>query len=50
MLGFKSFETADSTIAGIEAMHIVRKRQVEMQHTPAFSVASFIDHLFGLLA
>jgi putative transposase len=29
MLGFKSFDAAQSTIAGIELMHILRKRQLE---------------------
>ncbi|MCI0184874.1 hypothetical protein MM817_03171 [Acidibacillus sp. S0AB] len=30
MLGFKSFETAEKTFAGIEAMHMLRKKQVEL--------------------
>jgi len=29
MLGFKSFETAKSTISGIEIMHMIHKGQVE---------------------
>jgi putative transposase len=29
MLGFKSFDTAQSTIAGIELMHMLRKGQLE---------------------
>jgi len=29
MLGFASFETAEKTICGIEAMHIIRKGQIE---------------------
>ena len=29
MLGFKSFEAAQSTLVGIELMHMLRKRQLE---------------------
>ena len=29
MLGFKSFDAAQSTLAGIELMHMLRKRQLE---------------------
>jgi putative transposase len=29
MLGFKSFEAAQSTLVGIELMHMVRKGQLE---------------------
>jgi transposase, IS6 family len=50
MLGFKSFQTADSTLKGIEAMHILRKGQVELQNSPVSTVAEFINHLFGLSA
>jgi hypothetical protein len=28
MLGFKSFEAAQSTLTGIELMHLIRKRQL----------------------
>jgi IS6 family transposase len=47
MLGFKSFVTAEKTLAGIEAMHMLQKKQVEMQRMPACSNVSFIDDLFG---
>ena len=29
MLGFKSFEAAQSTLTGIELMHMLRKQQLE---------------------
>jgi len=29
MLGFKAFEAAQSTLVGIELMHMLRKRQLE---------------------
>jgi transposase, IS6 family len=49
MLGFKSFETAEHTIAGIEAMHMIRKGQVEC-HSSALSEIELINKLFGLTA
>jgi IS6 family transposase len=50
MMGFKSFETAEHTISGIEAMHMIRKGQVECNHSSALSVVEFINKLFGLAA
>ncbi|GMA64876.1 hypothetical protein GCM10025859_53160 [Alicyclobacillus fastidiosus] len=50
MLRFKSFQTADSTLKGIGAMHILRKGQVEIQHSPVSSIVAFMDHLFDLSA
>ncbi len=50
MLGFKSFQTADRTLMGIEAMHMLRKGQVKLQNLPVPSVVEFINHLFGLSA
>ena len=31
MLGFKSFDTAQSTLAGIELMHMIKKRQLVVE-------------------
>ena len=31
MLGFKSFDAAQSTLIGIELMHMIKKRQVVME-------------------
>jgi transposase, IS6 family len=50
MLGFKSFKTAEKTIAGIEVMHMIRKGQVEYKHSSALSDVKFINKLFGLTA
>jgi IS6 family transposase len=50
MLGFKSFKTAEKTIAGIEVMHMIRKGQVECNHSSALSTVKFINKLFGLTA
>jgi IS6 family transposase len=48
MLGFKSFQTAEQTITGIEAFHMLRKKQVEIM--PAISDVDWINKLFGLTA
>ena len=50
MLGFKSFQTADSTLKGIEAIHMLRKGQVELQNSPVSSVVKLINNLFHLTA
>jgi IS6 family transposase len=50
MLGFKSFKTAEKTIAGIEVLHMLRKGQVECNHSSALSTVKFINKLFGLIA
>ena len=50
MMGFKSFATADYTLKGIEAMHMLRKGQVELQNSPVSSVVKFISNLFHLTA
>ncbi len=45
MLGFKSFKTAEKTIAGIEVMHMIRKGQVECIHSSALSTIKLINKL-----
>ena len=45
MLGFKSFQAVDSTLKGIEAMHMLGKGQVELQNSPVSSVVKFINNL-----
>jgi IS6 family transposase len=46
MIGFKSFKTAEETLVGIEAFHMIRKQQVEI--SPAISDVEWINKLFGL--
>ncbi|MCZ6873536.1 MAG: DDE-type integrase/transposase/recombinase, partial [bacterium] len=31
MLGFKSFDAAQSTLAGIELMHMIKKKQMRLE-------------------
>lgn len=50
MLGFKSFLTAEQTIQGIEAMHMIKKGQVECNHSSPLFVVQLIHQLFGLIA
>jgi hypothetical protein len=39
MLGFKSFDAAQSTLAGIELIHMLKKRQLEGEELAGRSVA-----------
>ena len=49
MLGFGSFESAEKTIAGIEAMHMIRKGQVEGVQG-VLSEVEFISKIMGVVA
>jgi transposase-like protein len=49
MLGFDSFKTAEKTICGIEAMHMIRKRQVE-EIRGVLSEVEFINKIMGVAA
>ncbi|TXK84477.1 DDE-type integrase/transposase/recombinase [Paenibacillus sp. N3.4] len=48
MMGFISFRTAEQTIIGIEAFHMLRKQQVDI--SPVVSDVEWIHKLFGLVA
>lgn len=50
MLGLKSFHTATSIISGIEAMHIIKKRQLTSWNHSAQNRVKFIHQLFGIAA
>jgi transposase-like protein len=45
MLGFKSFQSAKSILAGIELMHMIRKGQLMMEGTDDLS---FADQFYAL--
>jgi IS6 family transposase len=48
---FKSFHTAERTLEGIEAMHIIRKGQVKrLAGSDARGQATFVASLFGVVA
>jgi transposase, IS6 family len=50
MLGLKSFRTATSIISGLEAMHIIKKRQLVLQDKSVQNQVKFIHQLFGIAA
>lgn len=45
MLGFKSFEAAQSTLTGIELMHMLKKRQMAGDEVEGLSAA---DQFYAL--
>ncbi|WP_369811996.1 IS6 family transposase [Bacillus mycoides] len=50
MLGFQSFQTALTTLAGIEAMHMIKKGQTPQGAKSVRKQIQFINTLFGLIA
>jgi transposase-like protein len=50
MLGFKSFDTAISILSGVEAMHMIKKEQIDLQDQSIQNQIQFINNLFGLAA
>jgi transposase-like protein len=47
MLGLKSFRTAKNILSGIEAMRMIKKKQVHQGMKPAQNQKEFIHKLFG---
>ena len=47
MLGFQSFRSAKSVLAGIELMHMIRKRQLNIQGSEEMSFAEQFYALAG---
>ncbi|PGA75782.1 DDE-type integrase/transposase/recombinase, partial [Bacillus pseudomycoides] len=50
MLGFKCFDTATSILSGVEAMHMMKKEQIDLQNQSVQNQKEFIYQLFGLAA
>jgi transposase-like protein len=50
MLGLKSFRTAKQILAGVEAMHMIRKEQIDLRDQSVQNQKEFIHRLFGLAA
>lgn len=47
----RSFHTAERTLEGVEAMHMIRKGQVErLDGRDAIGQAKFVESLFGIVA
>ncbi|MBJ8056185.1 IS6 family transposase, partial [Bacillus cereus] len=45
-----SFDTATSILAGVEAMHMIKKEQIDLQDQSVQNQKEFIHQLFGLTA
>ena len=50
MLGLKSFKTATFILSGVEAMHMIKKEQIDLRHQSVQNQKKFIHRLFGLTA
>jgi transposase, IS6 family len=50
MLGFKSFDTAISILSGVEAMHMIKKEQIDLRDQSVQNQKEFIHQLFGIAA
>ncbi|WP_377867468.1 IS6 family transposase [Bacillus sp. R86525] len=50
MLGFKCFDTATSILSGVEAMHMIKKEQIDLRDQSVQKQKKFIHQLFGLVA
>ncbi|MCQ6530903.1 IS6 family transposase [Bacillus mycoides] len=50
MFGFKSFQTAVSILSGVEAMHMIKKKQIDLRDQSVQNQNIFIHQLFGLTA
>ena len=49
-LGFKSLDTANKTIAGIEIMNMLRKGQVNLENYSVLFEVEFINDIMGVSA
>ncbi len=50
MLGLKPFRTATCLLAGVEAMHRINKKQIDLRDQSVQHQKQFIHQLFGLTA
>ncbi|MGZ4161917.1 MAG: DDE-type integrase/transposase/recombinase, partial [Neobacillus sp.] len=48
MLGYKSFDTAISILSGEEAIHMIKKEQIDLRDQSIQNQKEFIHQLFGL--
>jgi len=49
MLGFQSFRSANKTLKGIEAMNMIKKRQVNNLNYSVLNEVKYINHLFSIV-
>ena len=50
MLGSKSFDTATSILSGVEALHMIKKEQIDLRDQSVQNQKEFIHQLFRLTA
>lgn len=50
MLEFRSFDTAISILSGVEAMHMIKKEQIDLRNQSIQNQKKFIHRLFGIVA
>ncbi|PEP54606.1 DDE-type integrase/transposase/recombinase, partial [Bacillus pseudomycoides] len=50
MLGLKSFKIATSILSGVEAMHMIKKEQIDLRNQSVQNQKEFIHQVFGLIA
>ncbi|RAN86548.1 IS6 family transposase, partial [Bacillus sp. SRB_28] len=50
MLGLKSFDTPTSILSGVEAVHMIKKEQIDLRDQSVQNQKEFIHQLFGLAA
>jgi transposase-like protein len=50
-MGYRSFDTAERTLQGVEAVNMIRKGQVKrLDKSDAMGEAKFVESLFGIAA
>ena len=49
MLGFQSFQSANKTLKGIEAMNMIKKGQIKNLNYSVLNEAKYINQLFGIV-
>ena len=49
MLGFQSFQSANKALKGIEAMNMIKKRQVNNLNYSVLNEVKYINHLLSLI-
>ena len=49
MLGFQSFQSANKTLKGIEAMNIIKKGQIKNLNYSVINEIKYINQLFGIV-
>ena len=48
MLGFQSFQSANKTLKGIEAMNMIKKGQINDLNYSVLNEVKYINQLFGI--